>query len=241
MDNFQIKEFQKKYHNTCARVLNLVTDKISGIQFSQIPGSISINSPSVTLAGNWKKKVLPREKILAGNFITNKTFKLKDIKVLPPPEKQVFDWNGRTIVYSKNPQRQWALGVNHANSMFSDPLFELVTQLPLAPLVKRHFMVNISSQIKLLENLFTENHAIDIKRAIVDIGEYKLLSRTLDKTYFLSLSINENYPYVLYRYETPVAYYDNKEDCFTLMNHMFAQEVYDFCRRRNYPSTIKEV
>lgn len=240
MDNFQLKEFHKKYNNTCASVLNLLTGKVMAIQFSGIPSNCGAEQSRISLASAWKVKKNFVDILLARNNVTNKTFSLKNIQVLPTPEKQVFDFAGRTIVYNKNPQRQWQSGVNNNNSLFHDPLVLLLSELPSSKYVKFHNPSRINSDIRCLENLFVENHAGSLENAIKEIKEYSILSRTLDKTYFLALSINEKYPYILYRYHIPVAYYNDKDTSFTLTKSIFSQEIYDFCRRRNIFATVKE-
>ena len=52
MDNFQLKEFQKKYSGTCARVLNLLTNKvIRGDSAPQLLGILE-NCTAITLLVN---------------------------------------------------------------------------------------------------------------------------------------------------------------------------------------------
>ena len=240
MDNFQLKEFHKKYLGTCARVLNLTTGKVMGVQFSNIPSSCGAESPFVSLSGAWKVKKDLLETLQGCNNITNKGFALKNIQVLPSPEKQVFDFGNRTIVYNKNPQKQWQRGINGNNSLFYDPLNLLLNSLPRSLYIRFNDRPRVNAGIGCLENLFIENHARSITNAINDIKKLSLLSRTLDKTYFLALSINEDYPYILYRYEVPVAYYNDVTDTFTLTKDIFSQELFDFCRRRNMFSSVQE-
>ena len=241
MDNFQLKEFQKKYSGTCARVLNLITNKVMAVQFANIPGSCSAESPYVALSSAWKAKKTEADVLLGNNSTTNKNFQLKNIQVLPTPEKQVFDFGNRTFVYNKNPQRQWQSGINGNNSLFHDPIGILLLGLPNTVYAKFRDRPTLIPEIRCLENLLIENHAGSLTKAISDIKKYTLLSRTLDKTYFLALSINEDYPYILYRYHIPVAYYDDVLDIFTLTKGIFSQEISDFCRRRNLFSSVREV
>ena len=240
MDNFQLKEFQKKYSGTCARVLNLVTNKVMAVQFANIPGSCGAESPNVSLTGAWKVKKVEADTLLGKTYINNKVFSLKNIQVLPTPEKQVFDFGNRTFVYNKNPQRQWQSGINGNNSLFYDPLNLLLQSLPNTLYARFLDKPSLIPDVRCLENLLIENHAGSLSKAINDIEKHMLLSRTLDKTYFLALSINEDYPYILYRYHVPVAYYDNVLDTFTLTKGIFSQEISDFCRRRNLFSSIRE-
>ena len=241
MDNFQLKEFHKKYFGTCARVLNLLTNKVMAVRFSDIPSSCGDAISRVTLSGAWKVKKNELGTLLGTNTITNKTFALKNIQVLPTPEKQVFDFGSRTFVYNKNPQRQWQNGINNNNSLFHDPIGIVLATLPTTAYVRFLDMPRLSHEVGHLENLLLENHAGSLTKAISDIKKYLLLSRTLDRTYFLALSINEDYPYILYRYHIPVAYYDDVLDTFTLTKGIFSQEISDFCRRRNLFSSVREV
>ena len=133
MDNFQLKEFQKKYSGTCARVLNLLTNKVMAVQFSSIPSSCGAESPRITLAGVWKIKKDKVNTLLGRNDTNNKGFAIKNIRVLPSPEKQVFDFGNRTFVYNKNPQRQWQNGLNSNNSLFHDPIALLLRGLLKLP------------------------------------------------------------------------------------------------------------
>ena len=240
MDNFQLKEFQKKYSGTCARVLNLLTNKVMAVQFSNIPSSCGAESPHITLAGAWKIKKDKIDILLGKNSTNNKGFALKNIQVLPPPEKQVFDFGNRTFVYNKNPQRQWQNGLNSNNSLFLDPINLLLHDLPNTAYARFLDKPSLIPDVRCLENLLVENHAGTLTNAINDIKKHMLLSRTLDKTYFLALSINEDYPYILYRYHVPVAFYNDDTDTFTLTKSFFSQEIFDFCRRRNLNSSVQE-
>lgn len=240
MDTFTLKEFHKRYLNSCVGLRLLQTGEVKSVQISSINSMTSSEAPKIVVNGWWGKKIDVKNSIIGDLNTTNKTFNIRDVEVLPIPNRQVFDFGGRTIVFSRSPQRQWTKGVTSSNSLFTDPIRDLTLALPKHSSIKINMISNVGANIRYLNNLFVENHASNIEEAIGQIKKYGLASRSLDSAYFLALSINNKFPYILFRYSLPVAYYDDVSDTFEVTNPIFIQEISDFCRRHFYNSNIKE-
>jgi hypothetical protein len=237
MDEITARELSKKYTHTVAAIVDLDT-KLTHV--------VWLDNFTKNMDDEWYAfyDVLVRQKednTLLGKVKTERVHKrLHRIEILPMPDKQVFDWGGVTLIYERYPKRQWQKGVCTNNTRISCPLFEaLLEYLPRTNYFERGNNLRIRYDLPTLYFLFQQNHATSLSAAIADITKYKLMSRTLTNEYYLSLFPSQDKPYVLYRFDIPVAHYNDKSDTFTLVNKVYHQEVMDFCNRSNLTSRIE--
>jgi hypothetical protein len=237
MDEVNAREISKKYTHTVAAILDKDKNVVRVVWFD----NFTKNSNEEWVAFFDVLDKVAEDNTLLGVRKNHKySLPLHRFTILPMPDKQVFDWNGVTLIYERMPKRQWQKGVCSGNTRISCPYFEsLLELLPRTNYFQRTDNPRIRYDLPTLQFLFETNHADSVQSAVADIEKYGLISRTLSNTYYLSLFPSETKPYVLFRFDIPVAWYNNKSDTFTVVNKVYHQEVMDFCNRSNLKSRIE--
>jgi hypothetical protein len=239
MDEFNLNNLYRKFYGGCIGIE--LDGQVMGVMFSSIPNHSSDSIPLVGLSTVWSKKKDYKDSILSSLAVSSKKVPLREITILPLPQKQVFDSYGRTYVYSRRPERQWTKAIVSKNSRFTDPVKDLISELPSTPKLDGRIPTHVSADIKSLHNLFIPNYAESFKSAIEEIDKFELMSRAISATYFISRSVHNDYPYMLFRFHLPVAFYDDTKDEFTVLCPLFKQEIIDLCFRMRMNSDVKEI
>ena len=238
MNNDDNKEFQKKYQGTFVGVRMLKTNLLCSAFISRVRCEANV------LAYIDMNLVTPSEHTTASSLnsscpITTVRENINNVEILDIPNKQVFDALGKTWMFTRFPKRQWQKGINRDNSSIVDILEPQLDSLPKSIFYKRVEMVRNTMELSFLSNLFIPNYAPSIPEAIKEISKFSLLSRCMSRMYSLALSLENTYPYLLYRYDVPIAFFDDEKGEFKVLNEIYKQEVFDLCRRNNYAYNTK--
>lgn len=235
MDAFTAKETSKKYNHTFCNVFLKDQEKILPVYFERFNiGEGSQPSSAIMTFATFTNE---HNKILGVSHNQQWQLNLNEFKILNAPYRKVFDCNGMTRVYTRNPQRQWQRGVTGGNSSFASPLnsiYQMLRSSKKYHVTDDRFRTNIGT----LNGLLTDCFAGSLTAALFEIDKYKLLSRSINDKYFISLFPCNEKQYVLFRFHIPIAYYNRDKDRFTLINELYMQELQDFCRRNNIYSQI---
>jgi len=236
MDNFNAKELQRRYGGTYVSIFRKDTKEIVGAYVDRIHADENLTAiPSAVLY------VLPKEKseeyVIKGSKgdMGKAVLPLSHFTILPMPPARVFDVNGVTIVFRRDPARQWQRGLTGQNGTFHNPLYTFLTSVKNFKVKREQFRLSLQE----INNLLIGESAGSFNKALNDIEDYKLLSRTINDKYFISLYPDKQHEYLLFRMEEPLAYYSRVTDTFTVVNPLFEQEVSDFIRRNNLRSFVK--
>lgn len=237
MDNFTARELSKKYNHTTAQI-QFKKDKLIRTVYFDGFGTSDDGEHICIIHYNATGFPSIKKEILGGFDYYSEKVCLKDFIILPMPDKQVFDFGGRTLVYSRYPQRQWRKGMCSDNASLRDCMYDTLTNIQPSYEIKVN-LVSLRLDLKPLHNMNMKNYAGNLARAIADITSYELLSRAISEVYWLGLFVDEDKPFIFYRYDLPIAYYNNKSDVFTLVDKIYLQEITDFCNRFNESSKIE--
>jgi len=225
------EEINRKYSNSHALIYLKNTKEYRVVKFNHIYRSDKGDWYAVVLEVDGDDFSIKERKTLAFP-IDEKQYKLSDITIIPPPNKQCFDWLGRTIVFSKFPNRQWHKGLTQNNSSFNDRVLEIVQSVRPPKEYKYRTSPNFRLSLESIFCMFRPNFAGSFTQALADIESHKLLSRTINSEYYVSSFPSLEKPFLLFRYEFPLAYYNPETRLFTLTQELYRQEVLDFCNRQ---------
>lgn len=232
MDNLYVQETGRKYSRTTTLI-----QLLSGAKLPVYVEAVSYDDNQVAwlLGSNYTKSPALGK---PNDYTETVKFKLKDIEILPTPDTRVFDYNGRTLVFKRSPHRQFRKGLCGENSTVLDVMLGLISNLKSDKLMK---VVSGTAKMSSLvaHHLLTSSHARTVEKALADIKEHKLLSRSVSDVYWLGLYPSEVEQYILYRYEIPLAYYMPETDEFFLIGKGYSQEVQDFVRRLKMNSGVR--
>lgn len=236
MDNLLAQEMSKKYQHTVAQIFMKATKEIKTVYFDGF--ALDTTQPYCIVHIN-KKKQSKKELIHGVISLTSDKLSLNSFNILPMPDRQVFDYGGRTLVYSRLPNRQWRKGLTSDNTLVEDPMYSLLSEIPNRNNFKLHIERIDRYGIKILYNLFIQDYAGSVEKALQDIQELDLLSRAISKDYWIGCFLEEDKPFILYRHSIPVAFYNNKIDTLIPISKVYLQEITDFCNRFNLTAKIE--
>jgi hypothetical protein len=241
MDELTAIEIGKKYRGT----QGVIRVKGEGVSFPVTFGDL-IQSPDDNLfyfRMDRNINTRTKENVILGLGLTfsPRTIPLHKIEILPMPDRQVFDYSGITYVYSRYPNRQYQKGVCQGNTQVDSPVYRILQEALQQQTSSYEVMPYQPEKISLtmLFNLFEPVYPNSFGEALQEIQQFNLLSRTLNKDYFISLFPNEEKQYLLFRLNIPVAYYNKDKDVFTVIEKLYEQELKDFCHRQNLHSRIE--
>jgi hypothetical protein len=197
MDEFNAREFQKKYKHT-----------FMGVKFRKDLAPTVVFVQDVGLYEDGTYYVL-----LDTPKISRIKYKFSDFKILPCPDKQLIDFRGHTYLFTRTPARQWQKGICTANSNFKLVLDRFIQKVPKETTLKwqeRNSLNSFDYTFNFINELFRESPYPLFKEAIkmldMDVSQ---VSKTLSKTYFIALCPILKTPYILFRNTIPVAFYSN--------------------------------
>lgn len=232
MDSNTARELSRKFNHTVSMIEDRDLDLIYPVFFD----GFSTNEDGI----HYCVVLHHKEHLNPNSPLVSSTKLLHRFDMLPMPDKQVFDSQGETRIYERFPNRQWQKGVCAGNTKLSSVISQaIVESLPRASWFEVKGRSKFSYDLSSLFNLFVPSYPKDFMEAIKEIKAKKLMSRALNKSYFLSLFPNEETQFVLYRFDVPVAYYNEGKDSFKLISKMYRQEIIDFCSRQQLDSKIE--
>lgn len=238
MENLNYRELARKYQNTWGSILIKDTKEIIPVYFSKMRQQ-NDESYRADLTYFKLKGLSYSERLLGSNEASSMSLNFNDFDILPTPDAQVFDSNRMSVVFNRNPARQWQKGLNSSNTFLDIPTANILHRLPESPDYRSRSMCEFRWDTSSFINLFDSFTAGSFTKAIEDIINYKLFSRCVDSKYFVSIFPSLEVPYVLFRLDVPVAYYSEKRDTFILLNQVYTQELQDFIRVNNLNSKIE--
>jgi hypothetical protein len=236
MDSFNSREIAKKFSHCFANILIKDTKEIRPVFFEQFSYDDESRIPSVVLQ-NVVKPAIERDGILGVFDTVQSREPMNTFKILETPHAKVFDYKGISFVYRRSPARQWMKGITSGNSSIHSPVAEMTASLDtkVYAIKNSRFDQGVSAYASLL----MDNYAGSLAKALSDIDEHKLISRSINNKYFISLFPNKEKQYVLFRMAIPLAYYNRDSNTFTIINELYKQEVHDFCYRNRIYSIIR--
>lgn len=236
MDNLLAQEMAKKYNHTVAQIIIKKTGELRAVYFEGF--ALDTDIPYCVIHYNAIQQS-KQERIIGIGDVKAEKIPLINFEILPMPDKQVFDYGGRTLVYTRVPNRQWRKGLYRDNTFLEDPMYNIISEIPN----RNNFKLNLNHLdrygVKILHNLYVQEYAGSLEKAVNDIAEFSLLSRTINSVYWLGCFLDDDKPYILYRHAIPVAFYNNKIDTLTCISKVYLQEITDFCNRFNLTAKVE--
>ena len=229
MDVFTAKELAKKYSQTYAQVMLKSERRLATCYFYDFSFDDE-NTPYADI-----------HLVYEGGISSDIRVWLKDLVILPMPKRKVFDSQGKTFVYSRVPNRQWRKGLCSENSQLIDVTKQLLQVLPN----KNAFSFNIVNgrvwSVNVTKDLFSPKYNDSFYDVITYLKreDSREISKALSEIFWVTSYISEKIPFMLYRYEVPLATYSDKTDTFTLLSKLYMQELLDFCTRFKLTSKIE--
>jgi hypothetical protein len=239
MSVLEIREMGRKYNRTYAQVLLKGIEHPIGVYFDGFSDPDE-EDPSCIINHILPIQYEEKELITGINLKVNSDrVSVKDITILPTLDTKVFDYGGRTLVYTRVPNRQWQKGIYPNNSSIVDIMRDYLYRIKENQSIKFEHTNERVFVLRCMHKLFQDDYAGSLEKALSDIDKFSLLSRTISDVYWVGLIPTEENSYLLFRHSSILAKYNNKSDTFTVVDKIYLQEVTDFCGRFNLKSNIE--